>query len=61
MEENEALALYLWRKSFGALIVTFVLLRIIWRVKYGWPSHVSDYSNKEKCNRNLNITMHAGF
>jgi len=48
MEENEVFALYPWHKSFGVLIVTFVILRVIWRVKNGWPSHVSDYSSLEK-------------
>lgn len=48
MEENEAFAFYPWHKSFGVLIVTFVMLRVIWRVKNGWPSHVSNYTNIEK-------------
>lgn len=48
MEENEVFALYPWHKSFGALIAIFVVLRVIWRIKNGWLSHVSDYSSIEK-------------
>lgn len=48
MEENKVFSLYPWHKSFGVLIATFVVLRVIWRIKNGWPSHVSDYSKIEK-------------
>lgn len=48
MEENETFALYPWHKSFGVLIATFVVLRVLWRIKNSWPSHVSDYSSIEK-------------
>ena len=48
MEENEIFALYPWHKSFGILIATFVVLRVLWRIKNGWLSHVSDYSSIEK-------------
>lgn len=48
MEQNEIYALYPWHKSFGVLIAAFVLLRVLWRIKNGWPSHVSNYTNIEK-------------
>lgn len=48
MEENEAFALYPWHKSFGVLITAFVMLRVLWRIKNGWPTPVSDYSSIEK-------------
>jgi cytochrome b561 len=48
MEENEAFALYPWHKSFGVLIVVFVLWRIVWRIKSGWPTPVRDYRKVEK-------------
>lgn len=48
MEENEVFALYPWHKSFGVLIAVFVVLRVIWRVKNGWLTHVSDYSSIER-------------
>ena len=47
MEENGVFALYPWHKSFGVLIATFVVLRVIWRVKNGWLSPVSDYTKIE--------------
>lgn len=48
MEENEVFALYPWHKSIGVLIVIFVLPRVFWRIKNGWLSPVSDYTNIEK-------------
>ena len=48
MAETETLALYPWHKSFGVLIVLFVVLRIAWRMKNGWPAPVRDYSTLEK-------------
>lgn len=48
MEENEALELYRWHKSFGVLILLFVIARIAWRAKNGWPPHVGEYSKAEK-------------
>ena len=38
MEETETYALYDWHKSFGVLIVLFAVIRVIWRMKKGWPS-----------------------
>lgn len=55
MEENEAYALYFWHKSFGVLIVLFVIARIVWRAKSGWPPHVGEYSSIEKL---LSKTVH---
>jgi len=48
MEENELFSFYPWHKSFGVLIATFVVLRVIWRIKNGWPSPVRNYTNIEK-------------
>ena len=48
MEENKVQALYFWHKSFGVLIVFFVVARIAWRMKTGWPPHVGNYSNWEQ-------------
>ncbi len=47
MEENEVYALYPWHKSFGVLIVAFVLARWYWRFKNGWPVPVGTYSKME--------------
>ena len=48
MKENEVFALYPWHKSFGVLIATFIVLRVIWRIKAGWPSPVRNYTSIEK-------------
>ena len=48
MEENEVYALYPWHKSFGVLIVLFVIARIAWRIKNGWPAAAGDYTRLEK-------------
>lgn len=48
MESTETLALYPWHKSFGVLIIIFVLYRVFWRVKTGWPTPVRNYTNIEK-------------
>jgi cytochrome b561 len=48
MEQTATHALYPWHKSFGVLIVLFVVLRIFWRWQQGWPPPVRDYSAWEK-------------
>lgn len=48
MEETDARALYPWHKSFGVLIFAFVVLRVLWRIKNGWPTPIRDYTNFEK-------------
>ena len=47
MEDNEVYSLYSWHKSFGLLIAVFVVWRIIWRIRNGWPEHVAHYTNIE--------------
>ncbi len=48
MGETKTFALYPWHKSFGVLLFAFALLRIIWRIKQGWPPAVGDYAQWEK-------------
>ena len=48
MEETETFALYPWHKSFGVLIFFFVLLRVMWRIKNGWPTPVREYERIEQ-------------
>lgn len=48
MEQTEAYGLYPWHKSFGVVIGLFVVLRVLWRIKNGWPQHVGDYTSIEK-------------
>lgn len=44
MEENEARQLYGIHKAFGVLVFVFVLYRVFWRIKNGWPSPAGTYS-----------------
>ena len=48
MEQTSAYALYPWHKSFGVIIVLFVVLRVFWRIKNGWPEHVGHYTSVEQ-------------
>lgn len=48
MAENEVWSLYPIHKSFGFLIFFVVLLRVVWRLKNGWPTPVSQYSKVEQ-------------
>lgn len=43
MSTYEYYPLYDWHKSFGVVILAFVLVRIWWRVKNGWPVPVRAY------------------
>lgn len=47
MEEYDVYSLYPWHKSFGFLIIFVVIARVYWRIKNGWPTPVSQYSNME--------------
>ena len=44
MEQTSSYWLYDWHKSFGVVIALFVIARIIWRAKQGWPQHVGNYT-----------------
>lgn len=48
MAQTETFVLYPWHKSFGVLIMLFVVLRVAWRMKNGWPTPVRDYASIEK-------------
>lgn len=43
MDEFDDYAVYPWHKSFGVLILGFVLWRVVWRWKNGWPEPVRQY------------------
>lgn len=47
MAETKSYFLYDWHKSFGVLILFFVVWRILWRMKNGWLQPVSEYSAAE--------------
>jgi len=48
MEETHSYGLYPIHKSFGIIIFIFVLIRVAWRIKAGWPTPVSEYKNYEQ-------------
>uniref|UniRef100_UPI004055FD0B cytochrome b n=1 Tax=Candidatus Electrothrix sp. TaxID=2170559 RepID=UPI004055FD0B len=47
MKEAEVYALYPWHKAFGVLIILPVILRVLWRLKIGWPPPVREYKKVE--------------
>ncbi len=47
MTETKTYHLYDWHKSFGVIAVLFVISRIIWRLKEGWPSHLDTHKPVE--------------
>lgn len=48
MSRTETWALYAWHKSFGVIIFAFVLLRVLWRLRNGWPQTLGDYPRHER-------------
>ena len=48
MVETKGFWLYPWHKSFGVTLGLFVILRVLWRIKNGWPEHVGDYTSIEQ-------------
>ena len=47
MSSFEAHALYPWHKSFGVVVLCVAALRIVWRIKNGWPIPVGQYKKWE--------------
>lgn len=47
MAETSAYGVFPWHKSFGVIIIFFVIARIAWRVKNGWPQPASQYTPLE--------------
>lgn len=48
MVETDTKSLYSWHKSFGVIALAFILIRVIWRIKNGWPIPVGTYSMIEQ-------------
>lgn len=48
MEENAAFHLYPIHKSLGVVAFAFILARVLWRIKKGWPIPVSNYHKHEQ-------------
>ena len=47
MVETKTYSLYSWHKAFGFLIFFVIVLRIVWRIKNGWPIPISQYKKTE--------------
>lgn len=48
MKEFEVLGLYNIHKSTGVLIFAFILARVAWRAKNGWPEPAGNYKRTER-------------
>lgn len=48
MVTTEAWGLYNWHKSFGLIAVLLIVLRMVYRLKRGWPDPVTQYSRHEQ-------------
>lgn len=48
MTRAEAWALYPLHKSIGVLVFFIAVLRVIWRIRNGWPAAAADYSLIER-------------
>ena len=48
MEEFDMKYLMPWHKSIGILIFAFVIARVLWRIKNGWPKPVNQYKSYEQ-------------
>lgn len=48
MAENEVYSLYDLHKSIGVIIFLFILARVIWRIRTGWPEPVNQYKRIEQ-------------
>lgn len=47
MTSNEAWSLYPYHKSIGLILFPIIVIRVLWRLKQGWPVAVSRYSAVE--------------
>ncbi|WP_077338170.1 cytochrome b [Pseudocolwellia agarivorans] len=47
MTNFELYQYYQIHKSLGVILVAFVLIRVVWRIKKGWPEHASNYPKHE--------------
>lgn len=48
MVNTEAWSLYDWHKSFGLIALLLIVLRIIYRLRRGWPEPVRPYPRHER-------------
>lgn len=47
MVETKAYGTYDWHKSFGVLVLIFVIPRVLWRLRNGWPQPVASHKRYE--------------
>lgn len=47
MTSNESWSLYTYHKSFGLILFPIIVIRILWRLKQGWPVPANRYSAVE--------------
>lgn len=47
MDIFHAYSLYPIHKSIGVIILLFILIRVVWRLKNGWPQAAGSYTNFE--------------
>lgn len=48
MVNTETFSLYRWHKSFGLIALLLIVLRIIYRLRRGWPEPVRQYPRQEQ-------------
>lgn len=48
MVETKAYGTYDWHKSFGVLVLIFVIPRVLWRLRNGWPQPVASHKRYEQ-------------
>jgi len=48
MSNTETWTIYPLHKSLGVIALPIALLRVIWRLRHGWPTAIRDYSKIEK-------------
>lgn len=48
MKETKSYHLYDWHKSIGTLLFVLIMIRVVWRVKQGWPTQASGMPNWQR-------------
>ncbi len=48
MALTETWSLYHWHKSFGIILFGIILVRVVWRLKQGWPVPLHRYQRYEQ-------------
>lgn len=48
MANTESWPLYHWHKSLGIILFGIILLRVLWRLRQGWPIPLHAYARREQ-------------